>query len=445
MVFIPSKFRKSSNFIKRKSFAHKYPNIAKEWDYDKNEITPDAVSSSSTLKVWWICSINPCGCHKWQTSITARVSGESGCPFCINRKACDHNSLLAKFPEICKEWDYEMNTIDPNTILPGTKVIFWWVCSLNPCGCHKWKASATSRTREDKCFCPFCSNQRVCKHTSLLAKFPELCKEWDYDKNDITPDQITHGSSYRAWWKCQKAKCDCHSWQTRVSHRTSTVDFSGCPFCNSTNICIHNSLFWNKPELCKEWYYTKNDKLPIEYSVHAREKVYWKCLKNNHVWKATISHRTSKNGSNCPHCKQSQGEKQICIILDSQNIEYIPQKKFDDCVYKKKMPFDFYLIDNNILIEFDGKQHFEQVDYWDNDEEYEIRHIKDNIKNKYCYDNKINLLRISYKQINNMEKIIKDFMNDIKIDTINILFSDKELYENMETELDKHKELKLIE
>ena len=57
----------------------KYPNIAEEWDNDKNDLSPSEVIAKSKYKAFWIC--NKCG-HRWQTTVAHRTSAKTGCPEC---------------------------------------------------------------------------------------------------------------------------------------------------------------------------------------------------------------------------------------------------------------------------------------------------------------------------------------------------------------------------
>lgn len=109
----------------------------------------------------------------------------------------------------------------------------------------------------------------------------------------------------------------------------------------------------------------------------------------------------------CLYCQYSKGEEEIKRILNKNNIKFIQQFSFDDCIYKRKLKFDFYLPEYKCCIEFDGVQHFEEIEYFGGLESYEDLKIKDNIKNKYCKDNDIKLVRISYQEINNIEKILE--------------------------------------
>ena len=90
---------------------------------------------------------------------------------------------------------------------------------------------------------------------------------------------------------------------------------------------------------------------------------------------------------------------------------FTQQKVFDDCVYKSKLRFDFYLNRYNVIIEYDGIQHFEAVDFagrgksWAN-EQYKLIKQKDKIKNSYCLCRGIRLIRIPYYNYNNIEQIL---------------------------------------
>lgn len=103
-------------------------------------------------------------------------------------------------------------------------------------------------------------------------------------------------------------------------------------------------------------------------------------------------------GDGCPNCIMSKGERKIEQWLKNKSIRFIPQMTFDKCRgIKKPLPFDFYLSDYNTCIEFDGKQHFELSFSFDNEKRFQRTKINDEIKNQFCKENGINLIRISYK------------------------------------------------
>jgi len=113
------------------------------------------------------------------------------------------------------------------------------------------------------------------------------------------------------------------------------------------------------------------------------------------------------NGNGCPKCKESRGELKISKLLDEFNIKYVKQKKFNDCIDKRQLPFDFHLPNLNVCIEFDGLHHFEPINTWKGEIGLMDIKLKDEIKNKYCQDNNINLIRIKY------DENIKEKLNNL--------------------------------
>jgi len=76
--------------------------------------------------------------------------------------------------------------------------------------------------------------------------------------------------------------------------------------------------------------------------------------------------------------------------------------KFDGCININKLPFDFYLPEKNICIEYDGEQHFRNIF---SDKSFKETKINDNIKDEFCIKNNIFLIRIPYfkfEEINNI-------------------------------------------
>jgi very-short-patch-repair endonuclease len=92
----------------------------------------------------------------------------------------------------------------------------------------------------------------------------------------------------------------------------------------------------------------------------------------------------------------SKGVRDIISILEDRKIKYNREHYYKDCKNVNYLRFDFYLPDYNILIEYDGRQHFEVVDIWGGEEGLKKTKINDNIKNDYCKKNGIPLLRISH-------------------------------------------------
>lgn len=116
----------------------------------------------------------------------------------------------------------------------------------------------------------------------------------------------------------------------------------------------------------------------------------------------------------CPTCSlkiiQSKGASKVEKYLNNNKISYIKEKKFKNCKDKLFLPFDFYIPEKNICIEFDGIQHYKQKSFGASEEEaaknFNLTKKHDEIKNIYCEKNKIKLIRIKYNE--NVEKVLTE-------------------------------------
>lgn len=114
-----------------------------------------------------------------------------------------------------------------------------------------------------------------------------------------------------------------------------------------------------------------------------------------------VNHRIES----CGHSYDSKGVRRIKNILNENNIPYVTEKTFPDCkspVTNATLRFDFYLPNENILIEYDGEQHFkEDTNNFFKDSLAE-RQLRDNIKNQYCKEHNIPLIRIPYWKLDDI-------------------------------------------
>jgi hypothetical protein len=124
----------------------------------------------------------------------------------------------------------------------------------------------------------------------------------------------------------------------------------------------------------------------------------------------------------CPSCNSSsKGEMQVHNILQKFNVAFKKEFVFEDCRYKYPLPFDFAILNPNcrseLLIEYDGEQHFKPVNFGgisDKDAQNNFKRTQhnDQIKNQYCKDNNIPLLRIPYWEFDNIESILEEWLTE---------------------------------
>lgn len=179
--------------------------------------------------------------------------------------------------------------------------------------------------------------------------------------------------------------------------------------------CHNESRAKSQEEFEQEVYRLTHD----EYKVKSPYKTSVELVTFKHnvetcgkVFKATPNAFIS-GGNRCPHCASSKGELAVKQYLDEQGITYIREKEYEDLVHIRPLRFDFYLPDVNLLIEYDGIQHFEPIEYFGGKDNFTYTQHSDNLKNTYCKNHNIPLLRIPYTEIHNIPNILKETLHNI--------------------------------
>lgn len=325
-------------------------------------------------------SIIHCRCKKceneWDTKARNLLRG-NGCPKC---NQSNPKLLTRQFKEI-------MNNINPNIIVGeynGNKERIDCECKI--CG-YKWEPFATVIRSGHGC-----PNCKALKDRLTQEEFANKVKEvnpyfqilGNYQTNKI-PIKV----------KC--LKCG------KIFEANPSYILRGknvCRDCYKRELRSTNEYF--KDKLMKTNPYV----IPLEEYTDTNTKIKVKCSVCGNIWWANPSNIL--NGTGCPMCSLSHGEKEIKSMLDRYNIEYEPQKQFEELlgVKGKHLSYDFYLPHYNLLIEYQGKQHLQPIDYFGGEEQFKIQKEHDRRKMEYANKHNINLLTILYNE-NIKEKIIK--------------------------------------
>lgn len=335
----------------------KHPHLKEEWD--PSNLPMENFLPMSDKKVWWICKLNPCGCHRFLRAIKYQVRGKiQSCPYCSGRKICQHTNLEALYPHLKQEWD-PSNPKKMSEYSPFSNQKVKWICSNNKdCECHHWECPPSSRTGSKNTGCPYCVSLKLCPHNNLLHFYPELEKEWSPNNPKKMSEYAPHSSEV-VEWICSKSKCFCHKFMCKISHRTSNNKI-GCPFCINFKLCEHNNLEYLYGHLKVEWS-PRNKKKMNEYPPHSGERVEWICSKNpTHIWVTIIKHRTG-NKSGCPHCipkNYSKGQIEwLQEIEKEQNITIQHALSGGEFYIPGIGGVDGYCKETNTIYEYHG-------DYW---------------------------------------------------------------------------------
>ena len=363
------------------------PNLLEEWDYEKNEelgITPDSLKLCSNKGVWWKCGKG----HSFKLSPAKRTKNNQNCYYCSNRRLLvGFNDFKTCYPDDAADWDYDANPDKPEDYTFVSLHMANWKCKV--CG-NKWSSKIRDKVRANWSGCKVCAAKKrgELRHKQIIEKTggitdPLLLREWDYERNEKGPEEYAPHSNEYAFWIC--SKCG-FRYESKISNRTSLG--RGCPAC--ANLVVwpgHNDLATTHPEIAKEWHPTLNGDLKPDQVVHGTaKKVWWRCPKG-HSYQASILHRTTPPGTNCPICNSGRQTS-----FAEQAVYYYIKKKFPDAIsrytdiFDNGMELDIYIPSLKLGIEYDGEA-------WHKGENIE----RERLKWKICQENGIKLKRLKEK------------------------------------------------
>jgi hypothetical protein len=347
---------------KKKNLLVCFPEIAAEWDYDKNgKHTPEETTIGSDYKAHWVCRKSN---HTWQARVHKRTSNNQGCPYCSNRRVCSDNNLAVINPKLALDWHpFKNGTLEPFDVLPVAKRTVWWQCQEKK---HEWQAPIYARAAGGGC--PKC-------HSNLSKLQILIYAELNHYYRTIKLEHIFHGFSVDiylpksklaievdgSWWHKDKLVFDTKKGNILKSKGITLIRLRAMPlkkinkkdlvysekeehidvfyqflkhlithhpfsktFINKIKARLqhpgeleaklysqifnsrfsppkHKNILAIAPQLAKEWDYEKNNGLiPESFYAYSDEKVFWKCFRGHSV-KAVIKNRV--RGAKCNKCK----------------------------------------------------------------------------------------------------------------------------------------------
>ena len=142
--------------------------------------------------------------------------------------------------------------------------------------------------------------------------------------------------------------------------------------------------------------------------IGAHDNVTIVCKIHGDFEQTPTNHRKGSGCQKCAHATRivSKSEDTIKSFLIKNKIEFIKEKTFQDLINPitgRKLQFDFYIKNKDIIIEFDGPHHFKPIKWWGhNPRQQQLAldtiQLKDKLKNEYCHNKNITLIRINYMQ-----------------------------------------------
>lgn len=329
--------------------------------------------------------------HQFKRPLKNLEKGNTQCPFCNGKIASGHWNI-----NICQEWlDKEM---------PGYKIL-------------NFKQKDRETRVELKC--PIKSHPSYWTAWGHIINGKTGCKLCYYDRNGKTDWNLDNAKKYlsengfemlnESDYMSSHKPVYCRDslgfiYQVRI-HFLLRRD-GAFSLLKNNKYAVHNINLFMK------LYRPDYQFLDEEYKGY-EEKHKWKYLGtgllegSNPIFEQTVGAMITSYCKH-PHLTMSQLELHCKFILDKYNLEYETQKTFPGCVGKYKLRYDFYLQlnDKEYCIETDGLQHDIPVTRFGGIKEFEKRKKYDEIKNNYCKDNNIELIRIKYNEYKNMENIL---------------------------------------
>lgn len=186
------------------------PELAREWDWEKNDIDPSKVSRGSMKKRWWTCEKG----HSFDMSPNSRTNKKKKqhCPYCSGKRVLKGvNDLLTKHPEVKEIWDWEKNRNPPDKIPFSTSETVYFRCKEGHSFSRKPGNSIKSRFT-----CRECTGYYLTHEKSVMAKIGEDARYLWSEKNNINPDEAkSNDKVHRRWWNCDLG----HEWQCAAGHQ----------------------------------------------------------------------------------------------------------------------------------------------------------------------------------------------------------------------------------
>jgi hypothetical protein len=321
--------------------------------------------NGAKTKIKIICPIH----GVFEQTPTNHLSG-NGCPKCSGNIKYNTTEFIEKATLIHGD-KYEYSLVEYKNNKTKIKII---------CPIHGvFEQSAINHLRGNSC--PKCIGRNK-TNEEFIKKAREIHGDkYDYsliDKNkNIKIICLVHGI-----------------FEQRASHHLSG---SGCPKCAGKNktteefIRKAKEVHGDRYDYSKSIYLNDKSKILIICPIHGE----FKQISGGHL-----------QGSGCPICRESKGEREIRQFLIENKIKFIPQHRFKNCRDKNPLPFDFYLPENNVCIEFQGRQHYEPISIFGGENELSKLIKRDKIKMEYCINNNIPLILVKFDENVNKKLIL---------------------------------------
>ena len=339
----------------------------------------------SSLPILTKCSI--CG-YEWNVRANHLLCGDARCPICSKRKRTKENEKF-KAELLLKNWSIELIGTYINY---STKVKI--KCKV--CGCENYVLPGNLMKQGG---CKKCGGKIRRTSEEIVASFKTIHGDlYDYSKVEYKDIKIP-------------VEIICKKHGSFLQRPDVHLSGCGCKKCFIESNSDNDTSFIQKAQ---KIYGNKYDYSRVKY-IDTYTPVEIICKKHGSFMQRPNNHL---NGNGCPYCKESLGERIIRTFFKNKNISVICQKTFKDLYdisFKNKLKYDFYVPCYKLLIEFNGQQHYSFNKHWHkNTHDFHRAVHRDWLKRRYAKKHNFNYLVISYKEINDINKILESKISALK-------------------------------
>lgn len=363
--------KKTEKFITKSKILH-INKITNEPKYDYNLV--EYVNAKTKVKI--ICLQDEHGLFEQTPDSHLHFHG---CPECAGVKKLTTETFIRK-ANIVHNFGYDYSLVNYIDTITKIKII---------CKEHGIFEQIPNSHLSMIAGCPLCNNYRE-KDINDFIKNANIVHDFRYDYSITKYNKSS-----------EKVEIICREHGIFKQTPNNHLSWNGCPDC-AENTKGNTDEFIKTANEIHDFKYTYNKVIYVGVDI----KVIITCKEHGDFLQTPYNHVKIQCG--CPICKESKGEKKIKKFLEENNIiAFIRQYKFNDCKNINQLPFDFYLQDYNLCIEYDGELHYKPVEYFGGGKSLKNRKKLDKIKTDYCLNNNIKLIRIPYWDFKNIEEILK--------------------------------------
>lgn len=341
------------------------------------------------LRVKARCEI--CG-HTWEPIASSLYHGH-GCRMCAAKRSGENKRItndefLIRFGKI---WGDKLTPLSEYEKRHSQILV-----RCNACG-HQWKSLPHNLLHGEGC-------PRCCKEIHNTDDVLEFLKRNHYSCS------LLEGEEYTDYYTKMEFVCACGN-HFITSFASLRKTYGVCKECSAL---ARSAKQLKSQDAAKELVLNATDgeyELVGIYSGYSQLTTF-KHTSCGEVFDVRFDHLVAGE-TQCPRCSnnKSRGEVAISKWLTAKGIAFEEQKRFRDCCGDKRpLPFDFYIPDLKIAIEFQGEQHYAPIKLFGGEDDFEKRVKYDTIKRDFCYNNEIKLIYVPYWELNNIDHFLSDVL-----------------------------------